>query len=76
MDEARHDPDLALAGGDDARAVGTHEPGLRLRLQHACEPHHVVLGDPLGDADDEGNFGGDGFFDAGGGDGGSGFFPD
>lgn len=41
VDEARHDADLALAGGDDTGAVGTDEAGLRLRLQDIGDANHV-----------------------------------
>lgn len=67
VDEAGHDADLALAWGDDTGAIGTDETGLGLRLEHVCYADHVVLGDAFGDADDEGDLGGDGFFDTGGG---------
>ena len=67
VDEAWHDADFALPRGDDARAVGAHESSFPLRFEDVCDPDHVVLGDAFSDADDEGHFGGDGFFDAGGG---------
>ena len=41
VDETRHDADLALAGGDDAGAVGTDETGLGLGLQHRGDANHV-----------------------------------
>lgn len=41
VDEAGHDADLALAGGDDAGAVGPDEAGLGLALQDIGDTHHV-----------------------------------
>lgn len=70
VDEAGHDADLALAGSDDAGAVGTHETGLGLRLEDVDYADHVVLRDALGDADDERELGGDGLFDGAAGNGG------
>ena len=46
----RHDPDLAFPWLDDARAVGTDQPGLGLLAHDFLHPHHVVLGDSLRDA--------------------------
>lgn len=42
VDEAGHDADLALAGGDEARAVGADETGLGLGLEHGSDAHHVL----------------------------------
>ena len=67
VDEAWHNADLALARGDDARAVGAYEAGLALRFEDVCDPDHVVLRDAFSNAHDQGHFGGDGFFDTGGG---------
>ncbi len=44
-----HDADLALAGLDDAGAVGADQARLRL-LEHLLHLDHVVLGDALRDA--------------------------
>ena len=41
VDETGHDTDLALAGGDDARAVGTDETGLGLGPEHRGDANHV-----------------------------------
>jgi hypothetical protein len=65
VDEAGHDADFALAWGDDTWAIGADEAGFGLRLEHVRYADHVVLGDAFGDADDEGDFGVDSFFDAG-----------
>lgn len=45
----RHDTNFALAGFDDAGAVGPDESSPRA-LQHLLDSNHVVLGDPLRDA--------------------------
>ena len=66
MYEAWHNPNLALARSDNAWAIRTDESGLRLCLEHVGNADHVMLGYALGDADDEGDFGSDGLFDAGG----------
>mmetsp|Transcript_19604 Transcript_19604/g.51117 ORF Transcript_19604/g.51117 Transcript_19604/m.51117 type:complete len:310 (+) Transcript_19604:104-1033(+) len=50
VDVTRHDPDLALARLDDARAVGADEAGFALALHDLLHPDHVVLGDALRDA--------------------------
>lgn len=65
MDEAWHNSDLALSWGDYAGAVGSYQSGLRLCLEHVCDADHVVLGDAFSDANDEGDFGGHGFFNTG-----------
>src|SRR3972149_12308724 len=49
---AGHDAYLALSGGDDARAVGAHEPGVHA-LHEPPHPDHVEDRYALGDADDE-----------------------
>lgn len=41
VDEARHDTDLALAGGDDTGAVRADEAGLGLGLEHVGDANHV-----------------------------------
>ncbi len=46
----RHDANLALAGLDDAGAVGANQPRFALVLQNLLHLHHVVLGDALCDA--------------------------
>jgi hypothetical protein len=51
---AGHDADFALAGGDDAGAVGTDEAH-RFVLEVVFHPHHVHDRNALGDADDQGN---------------------
>ena len=54
VDIARHDPDLALAGRDDARAVRADQPDLGmmgLQVRHGAG--HVEDGNPLGDRDDQ-----------------------
>ena len=45
-----HDADLALAGLDDARAVGPDQARLALVLQYLLHLDHVVLRDALRDA--------------------------
>ena len=49
VDVAGHDADLALAGRDDAGAVGADEPA-RLAAQLLHDAGHVEDGDALGDA--------------------------
>src|SRR3546814_17845165 len=41
VDVARHDADLALAGGDDARAVRADEHDILVALQRALDTQHV-----------------------------------
>lgn len=41
VDETRHDADLALAGSNDAGAVGADKTGLGLSLEHGGDAHHV-----------------------------------
>src|SRR5579871_4116777 len=52
VDVAGHDPDLARAGRNDPRAVGTdqHRRGID---QDALDANHVERRDPFGDADDQ-----------------------
>src|SRR5580658_1041042 len=52
MDEARHDPDLALAWRDDSGAVRSHQASGR-SSQYCLDPDHVIHGNALGDAHDE-----------------------
>ena len=40
---ARHDANLALAGLDDARAIGTDEARPRLRIETTHDFDHVTL---------------------------------
>lgn len=54
-DVARHDADLALAGGHHAGAVRPDQPRLRPR-QGALDTDHVGDRNALGDADDERDF--------------------
>lgn len=44
VNEAGHDADLALAGGDDAGAVGADQAGLVLGLEHLGDADHVCVG--------------------------------
>jgi len=67
VDEARHDTNLALFGGDDTGAVGSDETSLALGLEHVGDANHVVLGDTLSDADNEGDLGLESLLDTGGG---------
>lgn len=43
VDEAGHDANLALAGGDDAGAVGADETRLALGLEHVGDADHVCV---------------------------------
>ncbi len=69
VDVAGHDADLALAGGDDAGAVGADQPGL-LALHVLLDLDHVEDRDPFGDAADQFDAGVDRFHDGVGGKGG------
>src|SRR5690606_4785595 len=53
VDVARHDADLALARGDDARAVRAHQHDVVITGQHVLDPQHVQHRDALGDGDDD-----------------------
>ncbi len=44
---------LYPVGSNDARAVGSDEPGLALSDEGVLDLDHVDLGDALGDADDQ-----------------------
>lgn len=57
VDGRGHDTDLALLGSNDTRAVGTNQSGLALGLQSINNANHVVLGDTLSDADNQGDLG-------------------
>ena len=48
VDVAGHDPDLALAGADNARAVGAHEQRAAFP-EEGFHPHHIQNRDMLGD---------------------------
>src|SRR5262249_49909605 len=52
VDVPGHDADLALARGDDPRAVGADQAHPRLRVEEALDPGHVEDRDALGDGDD------------------------
>src|SRR5262245_55616044 len=52
VNEARHDPDLALARRDDAGAVRTDETTAVI-LERGLDPYHVEHGNAFGDAHDE-----------------------
>ncbi len=64
-----HDADLALAGSDDAGAVGSDQARRGVRLQIFPGLDHVVDGDAFGDADDQGESGVGSFHDGVGGEG-------
>src|SRR5690606_9495623 len=53
VDVARHDPDLALARGDDARAVRPDQDHVLVAGQRVLDPQHVEHRDALGDRDDD-----------------------
>src|SRR3546814_2949784 len=53
VDVAGHDADLALAGGDDARAVRADQDHVLIALQRVLDPQHVQHRDALGDRDDD-----------------------
>ena len=53
---ARHDPNLALARGDDAGTVGPDQAASGAR-ERGCDADHVEDRDPLSDANDERNVG-------------------
>ena len=57
VDMTGHNTDLALAGGNDARAVGADKAGLALSDQGVLHLHHVLLRDALGDAHNQGDLG-------------------
>src|SRR5512133_1664846 len=69
VDIAGHDADLALAGGNHARAVGADQTGL-LALHVLFDLDHVQHRDALGDAADQFDAGVDGLHDGVGGEGG------
>src|SRR6516225_97523 len=56
VDVAGHDADLALVGGNDARAVGADQPRTSA-AQATFDPDHVEDRDALGDADDQRDLG-------------------
>ena len=51
MNCARHDPDLAFAGADQARTIGPDQPD-RASFQSSLCPRHVQHRYAFGDADD------------------------
>src|SRR5690606_37135244 len=53
VDVARHDADLALARGDDARAVRADQDHVGVLLEHVLHAQHVQHRDALGDGDDD-----------------------
>jgi len=67
VDVTGHDADLALAGADDTRAIGSYQTADRLGFQRSLDANHILLRDTFGDADDEGNLSFDGFHNGGGG---------
>ena len=56
VDVAWHDANLASSWRNDARAVGTDQPGLALSQEGVLHLHHVLLGNSLGDADNQRDF--------------------
>ena len=67
-DAAGHDPDLAFARRQHARAIGPDQPRLRAR-QRPLHPHHVEHRNALGDRDDQRHLGVDRLEDRIGGEG-------
>src|SRR5690348_2576350 len=63
VDVAGHDADLALAGGDDAGAIGTDQHAVGMILQHVLDAQHVEHRNAFGDRDDHLDAGGRGFQD-------------
>jgi len=55
VDVTGHDADLALSRGDDSGTVWADKTRLCLSDEPVFDAHHVLLGDALRDADDEGN---------------------
>ena len=70
VDVSGHDTDFALPGGDDAGAVRADESCLVALVEALADFGHICDGNSFGDADDEGDFGFDGFEDGVGGEGG------
>ena len=66
VDVAGHDADLALAGRDDAGAVGADQPAGPI-LEELHRPRHVEHRNALGDGDDDGDAGVGRFHDGVGG---------
>src|SRR5205823_4200119 len=66
VDVAGHDADFALAGSDDAWAIGADEPA-RFALKKADRASHVQHGHAFGDGDDDADAGVGGFHDGVGG---------
>nr|CAH7742034.1 unnamed protein product [Callosobruchus chinensis] len=63
VDMSRHNTYLALFGSNDTRAVGTNQPGLVLPDKLVLDTDHVMLGDSLSDAHNEGHLSVDCFND-------------
>ena len=63
MNVAWHDANLACPWSNDAWAVGADEPGLALSQEGMFDLHHVLLGNPLCDANDQRDFSFQGFHD-------------
>ena len=64
VDITRHDADLALAGGDDAGAIGTNQAGFGIfKIKAATNFSHVAHGNALGDANHQWDFGFNGLED-------------
>ena len=61
-DIGRHDADLAFARGHHARAVRADQPRFRSG-ERTFHPHHIKHRNAFGDADDQRDFGIDGFAD-------------
>lgn len=66
MDVSRHDPDFALPGLNDARAVRSDEAGLGLLVEVPLHLDHVLLRNALGDGHHERDLGLDGVDDSSG----------
>ncbi len=65
-----HDADFALTGGDDAGAVRPDQAGFIALVEALAHFGHIPDGDAFGDANDEWDFGFDGFENRVGGEGG------
>src|SRR3990172_4141573 len=53
MDVGRHDPDLALSGGDDPGTVGSDQTSIWKTIQVGAHPEHVEDGYTFRDTDDQ-----------------------
>ena len=63
VDVAWHDANLTSPRCNNARAVGTNEPGLALSQEGVFDLDHVLLGNSLRDADNKRDFSFQGFHD-------------